>query len=697
MKKFLLISGFCISFQFCLSQQKELDSLLIVYKNQPTEDTTKLKTLLDIVFDYSFIDPDKGIEKGNEAILLAKRLDNLPKLASAYNYTGVNYQTKGTDTMALIYFNKALETRKKIKDSLGIAKIFHNMGIDYFNLSDYPKALNYQQQSLQIFQQLHYPPGIAGDLNSIGVVYLSVADYPKALDYYFKASAMFEQMNREQDLAITFTNIGLVYDHLADYEKSLQYHFKALAIYNRNGNKNDIQKTLGNIGNCYDDANRPEQALSYYQKALQISENANFKSGIASAYSNMGAVYNKLSNFQQALDCSNKALQLYNESGNKLGLAFTQNQIGKIYLNMPQTVFENEKNTGNKYAKAIDWFNAALQSGLETGALDMQSETWHQLSISYEQQKKFDKALQSYKKYIVIQDSIINDKNKQAIARKEMQYEYDNKEALLNADHEKQTALAVAEINRERVVRNAVTWGAAILLLAFITSFIFYKRRHDAVEQRKDAELRAQISDTEMKALRAQMNPHFIFNSLNSISDYILKNNLQAADEYLTRFAKLMRAVLENSEKKEISLADDLKALELYIQLESLRLNNKFSYEIIVDNEIDKENTLVPPLILQPFVENSIWHGIAKKQGTGKIIITIKKEGEMMSCIVEDNGIGIQDSVPSPLEKKSLGMKITSSRIDIINKTKKTTASVKLLGLENGTRAEVKLPLQLGF
>ncbi len=224
----------------------------------------------------------------------------------------------------------------------------------------------------------------------------------------------------------------------------------------------------------------------------------------------------------------------------------------------------------------------------------------------------------------------------------------------------------------------------------------------DALEKQKEAELKSQVSDTEMKALRAQMNPHFIFNSLNSISDYIAKNNTKVADEYLTKFATLMRLVLENSEKKEVPLFEDLKALELYMQLETLRLKDKFTYEIEVDDTIDKENTMVPPLILQPFVENSIWHGIAKKQGIGNIFIHIKKEGEMVSCIVEDNGVGRQvtDGIIALKDnsgKRSLGMKITKERIDIINKVKNANAFVKLTDLEQGTRVEVKLPLELSF
>ena len=252
------------------------------------------------------------------------------------------------------------------------------------------------------------------------------------------------------------------------------------------------------------------------------------------------------------------------------------------------------------------------------------------------------------------------------------------------------------------MVKQSIIWGGTILMMAAITSFIFYKRKRDAGQLQKEAEFRAEVTDTEMKALRTQMNPHFIFNSLNSIIDYISRNDTGAANHYLSKFARLMRMILENSESKEVSLADDLKALELYMQLEGMRMNNGFSYNILVDDAIDIENTLVPPLLLQPFVENSIWHGISKKEGGGKILIHIKKEGDMINCVVEDNGVGRTQNarIPDddqPGEKKSLGIKITRARIDIVNKIKKTRAVVEVSDLAEGTRVEVKLPLELSF
>jgi anti-sigma regulatory factor (Ser/Thr protein kinase) len=324
------------------------------------------------------------------------------------------------------------------------------------------------------------------------------------------------------------------------------------------------------------------------------------------------------------------------------------------------------------------------------------------ISNTYKKQGAFPKALTAYEQSVSLRDSISNDEQKKEITRLEMQSDFDKKEAAVKTLNDKKELLASQEISKQKLIKNISIITGAILLAAIIISFIFYKKRKDAVEAKKEADLKTQVVETEMKALRAQMNPHFIFNSLNSIGNYILSNDIKSANAYLTKFASVMRLIPENSEHTTIALEEDLKALKLYMDVERLRLNNKFCYEINVDDNIDKTNVLVPPLILQPFVENSIWHGLTKKDGAGKINIYISEENKMLVCVVEDNGVGSNRSETFKEEvkqmgKKSLGMKITHARIDMINKLKNANASVNIFNKEEGVRAEIKLPVELKF
>jgi len=202
------------------------------------------------------------------------------------------------------------------------------------------------------------------------------------------------------------------------------------------------------------------------------------------------------------------------------------------------------------------------------------------------------------------------------------------------------------------------------------------------------------------------MNPHFIFNSLHAINNYVIENDKENASAYLAKFSKLMRLILENSREQEVPIAKDLDALELYMQMERLRFKNKFKYVVETDPEIDKENVLVPPMLLQPFVENAIIHGVQNKE-SGLIKINVTKQNAMIKCTVEDNGIGRQDIISidrdGDKKHKSLGLKIIRERLSIINQLKKVKAAINIFDLKDaenkpsGLRVELLLPHEQAF
>ncbi|MBK5286067.1 MAG: histidine kinase, partial [Bacteroidia bacterium] len=309
-----------------------------------------------------------------------------------------------------------------------------------------------------------------------------------------------------------------------------------------------------------------------------------------------------------------------------------------------------------------------------------------------------DSALAYLNLYHEMRDSILNVKSSQQLDELQIQYETekkDNEIALLNKDKE----LQASEVKKQKLIRNSTFGGVG---LAVVFSFFLFR----SFNRKRKVSFEKQISDVEMKALRSQMNPHFIFNSLHSINKFMLDNDKENASEFLSKFSKLMRLILENSREHEVTLEKDLSALELYMQLESLRFQNRFQYTIEVDENIDKENTLVPPLMLQPFVENSIIHGISNKDN-GLIQIKIKKENDMIHCSVEDNGIGREEAMTLSSTRKekskSLAMSITHERISILNRLKKTKAALSILDLKDtlnnpcGVRVDLMLPLEHAF
>jgi Histidine kinase/Y_Y_Y domain len=222
------------------------------------------------------------------------------------------------------------------------------------------------------------------------------------------------------------------------------------------------------------------------------------------------------------------------------------------------------------------------------------------------------------------------------------------------------------------------TWLFIILILAILAGAVFYTfykrekkvRKEEAVKR----EFESKIAQVRMNLLRTQMNPHFLFNSLNSINSFILKNDRQNASGYLTKFSRLMRLILDNSRNEWVTLDSELKSIELYVQLEALRFNHSFLHQIETGPGIDAENILLPPMLIQPYIENAIWHGLMyRKEPGGLLTLSITDNNGMLEVLIKDNGVGREAATAlkskSALQQKSYGMKITAERMNNVNET----------------------------
>ncbi|MCB0584351.1 MAG: histidine kinase [Phaeodactylibacter sp.] len=246
--------------------------------------------------------------------------------------------------------------------------------------------------------------------------------------------------------------------------------------------------------------------------------------------------------------------------------------------------------------------------------------------------------------------------------------------------------------------------GGGILLL-FTGAYFFYRYRLGQVRksERLKAELDKKVANLELTALRAQMNPHFLFNCLNSIDHYIIKNETRKASEYLNSFSRLIRLILQNSRSNYVNLKDELETLNLYMEMESLRFSHRFEYKITVDPEITPREIEIPPMLIQPFVENAIWHGLMHKTGKGQVHVHLSKSDGFLRCSIQDDGIGRHKAAElkqrSRTGKKSMGMNITRDRIDTINKIYETNTRAEIIDLKDengegtGTRVELTIPL----
>lgn len=253
-----------------------------------------------------------------------------------------------------------------------------------------------------------------------------------------------------------------------------------------------------------------------------------------------------------------------------------------------------------------------------------------------------------------------------------------------------------------------LTWWFLLVtflgLFGLIYAFFILRIYNIKKKQRLDFERKVEMSKIELKALRSQMNPHFVFNSLNAIQHYIFNAKSEEAIKYLNKFARLVRIILNNSEKPTVTVGEDLEALKLYLELEQMRFEGKFEYEIIVDESVDSDYDIMPPLLMQPYVENAILHGLNPKPEKGKLTIRLSSKNNFLICTIADNGIGREKASEirrtMPVKKyKSLGMKITEDRLRILNEINNSQLSVSITDLKDvdgnaqGTMVELFVPL----
>jgi len=583
----------------------------------------------------------------------------------------------------LLVFN--VRSQEKTLDSLQVELRNHTLQdtvrasllirtVSEMTYSDPNEAFPLIDESISISRNEKWTKGEALGLRQKGNLYYVLGDNLNALDAYQKAVLLSKKISDKPLESSLLSNIGNIHADLKEYNRALENYRAYLNTARELGSRPDEIKALSNIAIVYNDSENFEEGISYLEKALELAKLENNDLFVAAITNNLALAQKKAGAHEKALVNYQKAADLAQQIGNKYIEASALNSIGEINALL------------HNFSVAETNADRALSISKEIGAVEWQADSWKVLSSAFENKGKLAEALYAYKEYITLRDSVLSEEKKSELTRKEMQFKM-----------ERQQAIAQEEIKRERLVKNGYLIGTLVLLIISALGYVFYKRRRDALEKKKTAEFNAKVAETELKALRSQMNPHFIFNSLNSISDFIARKDIKQADDYLVKFSKLTRSILENSEKKWIPLEEDLELMELYIQLEALRLEEKLTYTITIDESIETDNTLIPPFILQPFIENSIWHGIAPKNGLGQIDLSIKKAEDMLVCSVDDNGVGRLKNHGQTHKNNSFGLKITKNRIDIINHLKNTKGSLKLFDKNEGVRVEIRLPYEAQF
>lgn len=357
-----------------------------------------------------------------------------------------------------------------------------------------------------------------------------------------------------------------------------------------------------------------------------------------------------------------------------------------------------------------------MQIARETGARQYIRDAHLLLYNLFEGLQKKDSAYLHLRRYIIYKDSIDLDLSAQKLAFYKTQSEREKAQSNINIlNNEKK--IQQQQLKQTAQQKNVLIGGMAALCLIGVALFrnLILKRKNEKLRLEHEMELQQlesekikvklqqQATELEMQALHAQMNPHFIFNSLNSINRFIHQNNKAQASEYLTKFSRLIRLILQNSQAAFIPLESELESLHLYLELEALRFDHQFEYKIVVDEELDVEVIKVPPLIIQPYAENAIWHGLMHKEAKGHLEVVLLQEEEVICCKITDDGIGRKKAAElkskSASTHKSMGMRITADRIAILQQKKQLDTYIKVTdlilpdGSAGGTEVILKIPM----
>ncbi len=685
LKLCLIVLIFC-NIHTLHAQNENIDSLVSALKDLKDEDTIKIDVLNQLCRkNTSHGNYKEGIIYANNALKLAKQL-NYPKgLAGSYNSIGYVYGNQGKFDLALSLHNTSLMicnkytlVGQKILTLNDIATIYIYKGEDIL-------ALDFLNQSLKLCIQIGDKKGEAKANGNISILQINQGDYITALEFSMKALKYFEGVQDTIAIGKSYQNIGNIYAGLTNHTFALKYYQKALLLFELINSKAGMAQLNGNIGLIYRREHNYDKALHHLKLCQQLSAEINDVNTLKMVYSNIAKILIDKKMFSTAIENYHKSLDIVRKLQDNHSIMIVYTALGEVF---------NEMKISDS---ALYYFDQSLKLSAAAGFKPQTMSNHLGLSIAYENDSNYSKALINHKKYSEINDSIYVEKTHQQISDMEAKYENDIKtEEIEKLSIQERLQQKEIETQSFYIYLMLIAIGTFILIVIFGFVILLTKRKAERARRNLD------IAKLEMKSLRSQMNPHFIFNSLQSIQNFLISNKSEDANEYLLKFSKLMRLVLENSMQQEVPLKDDILALDLYMQLEQLRFTRPFSYEIMVEDSVNPEVDSIPPLLLQPFVENSIWHGLQYKSDSGKIMIRFKKEKEALICVVEDNGVGrsFSKKLKEPVfNKESLGIKLTEERISLLHKVHGVEAKLSVVDLfssENkpsGTRVEVYLPM----
>ncbi|WP_431162650.1 tetratricopeptide repeat-containing sensor histidine kinase [Flagellimonas beolgyonensis] len=491
---------------------------------------------------------------------------------------------------------------------------------------------------------------------------------------------------------------------LANAKKALEYYQQGLTIAEKNQISPKVIDLNSKMADVFANEDRLVEAEGFYQNSLNLSRKVAPERLIQES-EKVADYYNQKSRYADEIQLRKSTLNELKQLPKRSVTEAQPGFLGEDTITSQRINYKiaNAYIAQEKLDEAIPYLEKSIVEADKEDDLVVQKDATRKLSEVYKYTGDFTKALASYQDYVAVVDSLYVRKEQELSRAARLNREIANTQNRISSlEQERELSqskynLAVTEqqlfeetSKRQKWIIYSLLFGIA--LLAF-TAFLYYRSNK---QQKLANNLLA------LKSLRTQMNPHFIFNALNSVNTYIAKSDERSANRFLSEFSVLMRSVLENSEEDFIPLTKELELLELYVKLEHSRFADKFEYEINVADNVDVDAFQIPPMLLQPYIENAIWHGLRYKEEKGFLKINVREiTPDILEITIADNGIGRKQSAAlkttNQRKQKSKGMGNIKKRIEILNDMYKNRVEVSISDLnedQTGTKVSLKLKKQ---
>jgi len=582
------------------------------------------------------------------ALRIAKKKRSNAKIAEAENYIALNFMLQNNKDSSLFYTDQAIQYARRTSNKGILAESFNTQAQIYAYFGQLEISVSKNMISEQLAREVNDLVRLARYNRELGVSQRAIFNLDAAKDFfeqsYLFASKVFD--NRQMGLALS--NLGYVYFEKKDFKK----------------------------------------AISTTEKAIDLLSLINDYNGQGEAHNILGMIHRERKDYNLASINLNQALVYYESTGNKEMIAGVYHNVG--------TVFQKQK----KYANALNYLERSIEIRKLFGSRNQIYNTYRVMSSVYKDIGKTKEAMKYLELYTNYTDSNSTLQAATKIAELNELYRSEQRERLiiLQSDsierQRQEKALTATQLENAQLRSNFQMYIIiAFLIIIVLAGVIVFFRWNQTVIKQQQRE--AEMSQT---LLRAQMNPHFVFNAMSVIQSYIYENDTENSSKFLVNFSRLMRLILENSSKEFISLETEVEILQKYLETQKLRFEERFEYSIDCSEELLFENAVIPPMITQPFIENAIEHGQLHNVEGGFIHVSFEKRDEMLSINIIDNGVGRKGSEKNKKSKahKSMAMKITKERIDNLNKKYKTEGLMEIedynKSLQTGTKVLISLP-----